>query len=93
MYRSFLSVNDIIIRCRQTAVLVNKWGGESTRNKHRTNKYHNCVQKWMLSSTCELLDRDMPGTIENLGSTARDFCMLERNVLAYLRLGELYVIL
>jgi len=30
----------------------------------------------------------MDTTTENVGSTARDFCMLERNVLAHLKLGE-----
>jgi len=35
----------------------------------------------------------MPGTIENVGSTARDFCMLERNVLSHLKLALLLSLL
>lgn len=30
----------------------------------------------------------MPSVVDNVGSAARDYCMLERNVLAYFKLGE-----
>ena len=34
-----------------------------------------------------------PGLIDNTGSTARDFCMLERNILSHLRLALLLSLL
>ena len=45
---------------------------------------------WRVSHVTEksIFSTPMPGTIENVGSTARDFCMLERNVLSHLKLGE-----
>lgn len=31
----------------------------------------------------------MPRMVDNIGSAARDYCMLERNLLSYFKLGEL----